>query len=447
MEKDFLKYGIKMPQVLLPEKGTNLTKWAVVACDQYTSNPEYWEKVRDFVGNSPSTLNMILPEVYLNSPDVDERIAAINQRMYDCINAGILQEIEPGFIITERTTRSGKSHRGILVALDLECYDYSNGSTSLIRATEGTVLERIPSRIKIREKAPLELPHVMVLIDDPDKSVIEPLFENMETSRKLYDFDLMFDSGHLTGYLVNDRDRLMSLLNGLEKLSDADRFKEKYGTSTGGIMMYAVGDGNHSLAAAKAHWENVKKQLASKDLETHPARYALVELVNIHDGGIVFEPIHRVVFNTQFDEFAQSFRQYFRHENTYIYEFAGESEAEAAAGQMKNTEGFVFPYVTQNNAGLLITGNTGFSLPTAAIQAFLDDYVMSHKGVYLDYVHGKETVKELCMKKDTIGIYLPPTDKNRFFRTIVLDGVLPRKTFSMGEADEKRFYLECRKII
>ncbi|HSK88948.1 MAG TPA: DUF1015 domain-containing protein, partial [Anaerolineales bacterium] len=291
--------GIQIPQVYLPRPGTDLAKWAVIACDQFTSQPEYWHDVEKIVGEAPSTLNLTFPEVYLEEPDGEKRIQNVQASMRRYMDQGILQPHE-GLIYVERTV-GGKTRKGIILCLDLERYDYTKGSSSLIRATEGTIVDRLPPRIKIREGALLELPHILVLIDDPQHTVIEPLSAVKTQFEKLYDFDLMLESGHLTGYAVNQQmeDKVVEALRGLAK---PETVAAKYGISQDQpVLLFAMGDGNHSLATAKAIWEKIKPQVGMD----HPARYALVEVENVHDEGLDFEPIHRVVFGLKKDLFAE----------------------------------------------------------------------------------------------------------------------------------------------
>ena len=290
------KTGVIVPEILLPGKEADMTKWAVVACDQYTSQPSYWNAVEDYVGDAPSTLHIIYPEVYLDAEDKEQRIEKICRTMQRYLDEKILEPLPPSFIYVERTIGTGV-RRGLIAALDLEEYDYHQGAQSLIRATEETVLDRLPPRIAIRKDAVLEAPHIMVLIDDPEKTVIEPITEAISDSDKLYDFDLMMDGGHITGYRVADSAEIERILNALSKLADPEVFQDKYGISSDkGVLLFAMGDGNHSFATAKACWDSLKKDLSDDEKKNHPARYALVELVNVHDDSLMFEPIHRVFF-------------------------------------------------------------------------------------------------------------------------------------------------------
>lgn len=430
--------GVQVPRIMLPDLSSDLGSWAVVACDQYTSQREYWKEVEEIAEGKPSTLNIIYPEVYLEDGGADDKIAAINLTMKKYMEDKVLNELEEGFILVDRKTSHAESRKGLVLALDLERYDYNKGSNTLIRATEGTVLDRLPPRIKIRQNAPVELPHIMVLIDDPGKTVIEPLAEKASGLEKLYDFELMMNGGHIKGYKVSDPGDISVVAHALSKLATTDTFYNKYNLSGAcEVLLFAVGDGNHSLASAKGHWENVKKELPAHELENHPARYALVELVNVHDSGLVFEPIHRVLFNVDAPNLLIEFKAYYHRtpENDCC---SCCSSGPAAV--------HAFRYVTASGEGILTIENPVSNLEVGTLQTFLDSYMKSHPEVKIDYIHGEPVVEKLGSQPGNLGIYLPSMHKTDLFRTVILDGALPRKTFSMGEAEEKRFYLECRKI-
>ncbi len=430
--------GIQIPQVYLPKPGTDLKKWAVIACDQFTSEPEYWNQVEKTVGDAPSTLNLTFPEVYLEKPGAEQRIQNIQSTMKKYLDAGILQPRD-GLIYVERTV-AGKTRKGIVLALDLECYDYTKGSSSLIRATEGTIVERLPPRMKIREGAALELPHILVLIDDPNRTVIEPLSAAKSKLEKLYDFDLMLDSGHLAGYAVNS-DFENKVVMALRDLAKPGVFAKKYGIGKDKpVLLFAMGDGNHSLATAKAIWEKIKPQVGMD----HPARYALVEIENVHDEGLEFEPIHRVLFGLKKSLFA-ALQSTFGANFTYT----SVTNAEEMVKRVDSASG------DKQSIGLVV-GGKGFgvaeiahplsNLPVGTIQSFLDQYMKDGSAEKIDYVHGEDVVVRLGSQAGNAGIYLPGMHKSDLFKTVILDGALPRKTFSMGEAREKRFYMESRKI-
>lgn len=386
--------------ILLP-KDTDLTKWSVVACDQYTSQPEYWEKAEKIVGNSPSTLNLIFPEAYLLQGD--ERIAKINAKMSEYLEKNLFCEHKNSLIYIERTI-GNRVRKGLIGAVDLEAYDYKKGSKSAIRATEGTVLERIPPRVKIRKNAPLELPHIMLLCDDTNNTIIEPL--EFAEKTKLYDFELMQNGGHLAGWELSP-DAVKSTLSAIDTL---------YESAPDGLL-FAVGDGNHSLATAKACWDECKKNLSPKDAETHPARFCLVELENIHSPALEFEPIHRVVFNCEPNALVEKLKSDCGGNDFYIECVIGTQKEKIGLSAEKS------------------------QLAVGVVQGFLDDV-----GAEVDYIHGEDVVLDLAKNENTLGILLPKPEKSALFASVIADGALPRKTFSMGEANEKRFYMEAKRI-
>lgn len=418
--KIFNTADILIPQVNEPEK------WSVVACDQYTSEPEYWEKVKEITNGSPSALNIIFPEVYLEDKNADERIEKINKTMRDYLDKGIFKEYKDALIYIERKQTDGKTHKGVIGVLDLEEYSFEKGSQPKIRATEGTVISRIPPRKKIRINAPLEMPHIIMLIDDRKKEIIESLADKKEGFKKLYDFDLMQSSGHVRGYLIDDENK-KRVVNEIEKLEDVSAFEEKYGVKDKGVLVIAAGDGNHSLATAKSCWEEIKKTLTPEEAENHPARYALAEVMNIHDEALEFEPIQRVVFNVNPERMMESFMTYYP-----------EISYEDNGGQK-------ISYTYRGKEGNVYVKNPPSNLSVGTLQKFLDDYTKESGGT-VDYIHGNDVVKKLTEEENTIGFMVEKMQKNELFATVVKDGSLPRKTFSMGSAADKRFYLECRKI-
>jgi hypothetical protein len=437
--KTFDKIGVHIPQVWLPRPGTDLHKWAVIACDQFTSQPGYWQSVEEIVGEAPSTLRLVFPEVYLEGADAEARIQHIQSSMQQYLAEGLLLPRE-GMVYVERRV-GGKLRRGLVLALDLECYDYNKGSQSLIRATEGTIIERLPPRIRIRQGAELEVPHILVLIDDPDRTVIEPLGAAKDRLTKLYDFELMLDSGHLEGYGVEDPDLEAQVVRNLEALAAPAQFAQKYGVgSEQSVLLFAMGDGNHSLATAKAIWEQIKPQVGME----HPARYALVEIENVHDEGLTFEPIHRVLFGLQRDVLADM-QAHFGADYSYM-PVAGKLEmtfkVDAAAGQVPQQIGVVTP----EGFGVISLAEPTANLPVGTLQTFLDGFLKQGGAEKIDYVHGSDVVCQLGALPGNVGYYVPGMEKGELFKTVILDGALPRKTFSMGEAHEKRFYMECRKI-
>ena len=419
MNQSFEKLGFYPADILLP-KDVDMTKWAVVACDQFTSQPEYWQAVEDTVGNAPSTLRLILPEAKLNDPDVEQSIADINSTMEQYLESGVFQTLSDSLLYMERTQSDGKIRHGLIGMIDLEQYDFTPGSGALIRATEGTVLSRIPPRVRVREHAPIELPHVMLLIDDPDRTVIAPLTAASGEMEKVYDFELQQGGGHLRGWKLTDiqMDGVAAALEGL--CTDAE-MQKKYGLSGAAPLLFAVGDGNHSLATAKQCYENLKKVTPESQWGTLPARYALVEVVNNHDHALQFEPIHRVLFGVQPDQVLEAFKSFYPE----AYEGRG--------------EGHVIAYTCAEHTGFLTVPNPKVQLAVGTLQTFLDAYVQEYGGE-VDYIHGDDA------KAGNIGFKLPAMGKEQLFKTVMTDGVLPRKTFSMGHAQDKRYYVEARRI-
>lgn len=451
---DLEKLALQVPTILLPKESVDLSRWAVIACDQYTSEPEYWATVDRLTAGQPSTLRLVFPEVYLEETEAegDARIADINACMNKYLSDGVLVACEQGFLLVDRKTSHAPSRKGLVVALDLEAYDYRPGSKTMIRTTEGTIVDRLPPRIRVRENAVVELPHIMVLIDDPEQTVIEPLFE--ADLEQAYDFELMQNGGHLRGWNVTQQVLLDQIGTALERLAEKDRFQNRYEVDDDKVMLYAMGDGNHSFATAKAIWETLKSEASDSaakgsycdDIMDHPARYALVELVNVHDPGLEFEAIHRVVFDVDTDDLLNKAGDYYRQFGTPCrIERYDDFDAANAAAEASGTAHAV-PFVATGCFGLLKIDAPTLTLEVTTLQNFLDDYLQSCSAARIDYIHGDDAVTRLGSQQGNIGFYLPSISKHDLFRTIVRDGALPRKTFSMGGADEKRFYLEARRI-
>lgn len=413
----------KRANILLP-KNIDMTKWSVVACDQYTSEMDYWNEVEKIVGASPSTLRITLPEIFLEDSDVNERINKINDTMKEYFDEDLFYELKDSMIYLERTQADGRVREGLMGMVDLEDYSYEKGSQTLIRATEKTVIERIPPRLKVRENALLELPHIMILIDDEKKKIIEDLKNEVTNSDVVYDFDLMENGGHIKGYKLNN-DSMTKVEEGLEALCDKEYFEKKYNVKDKGILLFAMGDGNHSLATAKANYENVKKTMTPDEYLNHPSRYALVELVNLHSEALEFEPIHRVIFDTDVNKLIEELYKY--------YDINEEGN------------GQYFELVTKDIDKKLYISNPKSNIAVGSIQMFLDEYLKDNKGK-LDYIHGDETTKNMGMEENNVAILFEAMPKEELFRTVILDGALPRKTFSMGHSYDKRYYLEARKI-
>ncbi len=422
MNPAFENLGFYPADILLPNVA-DLTRWAVVACDQYTSEPEYWNRVDAFVGEAPSTLRLILPESRLEDPDVEEEIAGINRKMVEYQRAGLFRRLPGSLIYVERTQQNGTVRRGLVGMVDLEDYDYMPGSTTRIRATEGTVLSRIPPRVKVRRNAELELPHIMLLIDDREQTVIEPLSLQKEEMEPVYDFRLMEGGGHLTGQKLNEA-QMGQVAAGLRALGSQEAFNRRYQREDKPVLLFATGDGNHSLAAAKTVYEQLKlrqPRLAAK------ARYALAEVVNLRDAALEFEPIHRVVMGVEPEKLVEEL----------LAAFPG-----AYPGQ---GEGHQIRFVYAGAEGTVTVPSPKGRLAVGTLQSWLDEYVAAH-GCKVDYIHGDDVTRGLGTQPGNIGFLLPAIRKEELFRTVIQDGVLPRKTFSMGEAHDKRFYMEARKI-
>ena len=564
--------GLKPDDIYLPAEGIDLRRWAVVACDQYTSQPEYWRRVEAYVGAHPSTLHIVQPEIDLERAGA--RIPAIHRAMREYLSNGTLvRAVRNGFTLTERTTASG-ARLGLVAAVDLEEYDFTPGSGAMVRATEGTIRERIPPRLRIREGAPLECPHVMLLLDDPARTVIEPLHARLRETAPLCDFELMENGGRLRVWGV-EGDALAPVSDALSALWEkSDGF------------LYAVGDGNHSLATAKARWDALKPALSPGEAQTHPARYALAEIVNLHSPALAFEPIHRVLFGADMEDLVSAYRAHLASRGMKLtaveplssrasgtkpaepssFPASGMKPAEpssSCACGMKPVEPSSFPasrtklaesssscacgtkpaepssfpasrtklaepssscacgakpaepssfpasgmkpaepssscacgmkpvepssscacgmkpvepssscvcgakpaepsssacgmtptdeaeltFVSGNARASYRVGNPENPLPVAVLQPFLDEYLHSHPAARIDYVHGAAAVESLCQTPHTTGVLLPAIDKSALFPAVRQGGALPRKTFSMGEPDEKRYYMECRKIL
>lgn len=430
--------GVAIPEILLPNAGRDLSRWAVIACDQYTQDRDYWKKVADRAGNEPSILNLILPEVYLEDGDRDSRLGKIRASMREYLDSGVFAPATPGFVYIERKTAYGRMRKGLIAAIDLDAYDWKPESTALIRATEATIKDRIPPRMEIRRGAPLESPHIMLLANDPDGILVEGAGKRARGSDPLYRTTLEPDAGSITGWRIAEAEGIKAITKALEALAKAGTAKD------GSSFLFAVGDGNHSLATAKAVWDEFRAshaaEFASGALNEfdHPARFALVEIVNLYDEGLTFEPIHRVLFGADPSDLSR-----------FVAERLGGSivgvQDEAALEKLvSSAESTRFGFVSR--AGTFALDSPDPALAVSRLQPALDDYLASHPGVTIDYIHGSNEVFRLGERENAVAILLPPVEKDSFFSTIANGGPLPRKSFSMGEASEKRYYLECRKL-
>lgn len=411
--------NVFIPADILLPKTDSMEKWAVIACDQFTSDNAYWDRVRAAAGGGVSTINLILPEAELGTAQEKEHTAIINKTMREYIDGDVFQVYPASYIYVERTLGNGSVRKGLVGAVDLEAYDFSVGSTSAIRATEKTVVERIPPRMRVRRDAAVELPHILMLCDDHEKVLIEPVTAIKESLKKVYDFDLMEDGGHITGWLV-DGENAKAFDERLASYTAS--VGDKYADMSGVPMVFAVGDGNHSLATAKSCYEEMKAQNPGVDFSQHPARFALVELENIHDDAQVFEPIHRVICHTDPEKLLSALK------------------AEVCA-----ETGFAVQWQIGEQSGTVYLDQAKGELAVGVLQHFLDDYLQNNEGE-IDYIHDDDALIELAKQPAIIGFLLPGMEKSQLFRGVIADGILPRKTFSMGHAREKRYYLEARKI-
>ena len=402
---------IRSCDILVPN-GCEHEKWSVVACDQFTSEREYWHKLERYVGDAKSTLKLIFPEAYLEDDDKDERIENINRTMREYLDGGVFKTLKDSFIVCKRTTASGVSRLGIVLAIDLEDYCFTHPSHAYVRSTEGVVLDRIPPRLKIRQDAPVELPHIMLLIDDRKHRVIEPIWEGRADLEKVYDFDLNMGGGHLEGYKI-DAQKVIDVFD-----KYVDSVQDLYGEKTNDFI-FAVGDGNHSLATAQAHWNRIKEGLTDAQKAVHPARFALCEVENLHDDGIVFEPIHRFVFGAKED-------------------FIGYLQT-ALSGE-KTIEAF------DKNGNYTLNVDRVGAKAIKDIQDAIDAYLKEHSECSVDYIHGIEHLKDVAAHNVGVAIAMPKIEKDELFGYVLKNGTLCRKAFSMGEAEEKRYYFEAKKI-
>ena len=432
------RLGLRLPEILLPNPSVALSKWAVVACDQYTSDQSYWNEVEATVGSAPSALRVVLPEIYLGGVDVPARVQAIHGKMSEYLN-GVLEPKGQCLVYVRRTTARSGLREGLVIAVDLERYDYSRGSKSLIRATEGTIVDRIPPRLEVRRKAPLELPHIMVLLEDPSRQLIEGLGARRDKFEKLYDLELMQHGGHLEGYRIDSAADVEFLLAGFESLYAAAKLRQ----NSAEPLLWAMGDGNHSLATAKANWEEVKRGLletgrASETL-THPARWALVELVNVYSNGLRFEPIHRVVFTAQTGALANALRN---DETVARLEVTGENELKSLLTQ---PDGQTKAGYFDGQAFHVVHWKDTRVLPPALVDGVFQRFQSTDSASKVDFIHGWDDARKLA-GQGAAAFFLPVIARDRLFSHVGAHGPLPRKAFSMGDAEEKRYYMEARRI-
>ncbi|MFI3256750.1 MAG: DUF1015 domain-containing protein [Spirochaetales bacterium] len=434
-------YGIRVPDILLPKSDVDLKSWAVIACDQYTQDENYWKQAADIAKNKPSALHMILPEIYLDDEEKkNERIQNIRKTMKEYIDTSIFSPPLHDMIYIERQTAFQRCRKGCIVAIDLEDYDWKPFSKALIRSTEATITDRIPPRIAVRKDSPLEIPHIMLLINDAKDDIIKTIASDAKKQKPLYDTDLMLNGGHITGWTVNAEKNMSHILKSLSELA------KKNTTKDGSTFLFAVGDGNHSLATAKTVWEEVKKNRTASETEDCPERYALAEIVNIYDEGLTFEPIHRIICGIKPHSAIE-----FLQKNMQIIVQDCDNFDELQEAVAKNIGAFGLLFQDNNKTSYMCVKTESKNLTVSIVQPVLDLLAEHEKKenprVFIDYIHGTAELCRLSQKENTLGILLPPIEKNAFFNTISEGGPLPRKSFSMGEADEKRFYLEARQGI
>ncbi len=427
--RDTKPLGYTIPEILVPAEEINLKKWSCVACDQFTSQPEYWRDVEKQVGAAASSLHIMLPEVFLENSHVDEMIDEMNATMREYLKDGVLEALPRGVVLTERHI-GGKVRKGVLLAIDLEQYDYDISRKPMIRATEETVLARIPARVKIRRGACLEMPHIMLLIDDEQDNVIGNLHLQRGSLKKIYDFELMKNGGRLEGWLCDSEKQLDEMAAALAGLKRRDN------------MLYCVGDGNHSLATAKTIWNEAKRNMTPAEQQNHPLRFALCEVINLRDRAVEFMPIHRMIFNVNPAACAQ-----------FVVERLKENgrDAKLVFGRWNPStlgegESFIIPFRYHEGAGKLVIENPRHPLAVGEVQDIFEEYVAQAAGSRIDYIHGDEAFNQLAGGYDAIGFYFDALKKEQFFDLIVACGVLPKKTFSLGEAEGKRYYMECRLL-
>ena len=417
--------------ILLPGENIPLEKWGCVACDQFTSDRAYWEQADAVVGGCPSTLRLILPEVYLEDEDAARRVENIHAAM-DEYSRDVLTRAVDGFVYVERTEQSGRVRQGLVGKIDLEAYSYEKGARPAIRPSERTVTERIPPRMAVRRGAALETPHVMMLADDPGCTLIEPIGARKSELKKVYEGELMQGGGHIAGWAVEDPALIAQIEDALAVLGSQEEFDKKYPDATRrDPLTLAVGDGNHSLATAKACWEELKKTLTPEQAENHPARWCLAEVCNVHSPAIEIEPIHRVLFNVDCA--------------TVLLSLITWSDSNMAGCCFGGSKKQPFTLAGPHMANVLSFEDPTEPLTVGTIDDFISDYIERHPEAKVDYVHDEPAVRALC-KQGAVAFLMPPFAKSDLFRGVVMGGVLPRKTFSMGHAEEKRYYVECRKI-
>ena len=416
--------GFSKGDILVPNVEC-MSAWSVIACDQYTSQPQYWRDVENFVKTKPYTVNMMVPEIRFASDDLDQATCTVNRAMRTYLRRQMYDEVHD-YNYSRRVLSNGKVRCGLVGVIDLEQYEFHPGSQTTVRATEGVIQSLIEPRLAIRDLSPLEVSHTMLLIDDRENTVFASLEQELDQMQLLYSFDLMMGSGSISGYLVTP-EQSERIDRALTALATPEEMQKKYGITDKGIFVYAVGDGNNSIATAKLHYDNLKRTLSPQKLRNHPARYTLSEIVNLHDDSFEFEPINRVLFGVDTANFL--------HQLSHVHRISYSPQE----GQQ------YFDCVIGDETKRIGIADPSSNVVTGTVQNFIDHYIREFSGK-VDYVHGENIVRQLAAQTDNVGILFPSIPKESLFETILIDGILPRKTFSMGTAADKRFYLECRKI-
>ena len=443
----FDNIALGVPKILLPNPEIDCSKWAVIACDQYVHDISYWEEVKSIVGDTPSTLDLIYPEVYLYDDEHEERIARVHNNMKRFVTNGIFRDEIEGFLLVDRVLPSGKSRKGLVVTLDLEHYDSRSQSKTLIRTTEGTYPKNLEARFEVRGNASLESPHILVLIDDPKKEIIEPLFD--ENHPKIVDFELMMNGGQLKYHLIDDQKDIACIAQKLAKRIEPDYIHQKYGVENE-TLLYAMGDGNHSFAAAQKAWEKIK--LTLNDMQRaarHPARHAMVELINLHDDAIDIEPIHRLITRVDPKTTCNTLVALLNTSGTWarLEKVSSPEEQHRRTAALSSASTHCLPYRAAGDLGILVIENPSQRTIPETMEAALDLFTRENTEAEVGFIHGEDVIDDLGNKPDALGFYLPPISKDSVFESIVRHGAYPRKSISIGHADEKRYYMECRSLV
>lgn len=440
----FDNIALGVPRILLPNPEIDCSKWAVIACDQYVHDISYWEEVKSIVGNTPSTLDLIYPEVYLYD-EHEERIARVHNNMKRFVTNGIFRDEIEGFLLVDRMLPSGKSRKGLVVTLDLEHYDSRSQSKTLIRTTEGTYPKNLEARFEVRGNASLESPHILVLIDDPKKEIIEPLFD--EGHPTIVDFELMMNGGHLKYHLIDNEKDIVRIAQKLAKRIESDYIHQKYGVENE-TLLYAMGDGNHSFAAAQKAWKKIKSTRNNRSAH-HPARHAMVELINLHDDAIDIEPIHRLITRVDPKIACNTLVALLNASGAraHLEKVSSPDAQHQRTTALSSPSTHCLPYRAAGDLGILVIENPSQRTIPETMEAALDLFTRENTEAEVGFIHGEDVIDNLGNKSDALGFYMPPISKNSVFESIVRYGAYPRKSISIGHADEKRYYMECRSLI